>query len=89
MATIRIPSALRQLVQHQSEIDVEAATVRDAITALEAKHPTIAGKLLADGALKPYIRIYVGPDDITALQGLDTAVTARDEISIIPAIAGG
>lgn len=89
MATIRIPSQLRQLVQHQAEVEVDAATVRDAIAALEAKHPTIAGKLLADGALKPYIRIYVGPDDITALKDLDTPVTARDEISIIPAIAGG
>ncbi len=89
MATIRIPGALRALTANQSDVELEAATVRDAIAALEAKYPSIAGKILASGELKAYIRIYVGPDDITSLQGLDTPVDKRDEISIIPAIAGG
>ena len=89
MTTIRIPGALRQLTANQSEVELEATTVRAAIAALEAKHPGIGAKVMDGDAVKPFIRIYVGPDDIESLQGLDTPVTNRDEISIIPAIAGG
>jgi molybdopterin converting factor small subunit len=89
MATIRIPGALRPLTANQAEVEIEATTVRTALSALEQKHPGIAGKVMTGDVVKPFIRIYVGADDIGALQGLDTPVTARDEISIIPAIAGG
>lgn len=89
MALIRIPGALRLLTANRAEVEIEATTVRAAIAALEQQHPGIAGKVMAGATVKPFIRIYVGPDDIESLQGLDTPVTARDEISIIPAIAGG
>ena len=89
MALLRIPGALRLLTANQAEVEVEAQTVRAALVALEAKHPGIGGKVMNGATVKPFIRIYVGPDDIEGLQGLDTPVTARDEISIIPAIAGG
>jgi molybdopterin synthase sulfur carrier subunit len=90
MPTIRIPSALRTLTGGASDVDVSAATVRDALAELDKRHPGIAAKVLdGSGAVKPFIRIYVGPDDIGGLSGLDTAVEKRDEISIIPAIAGG
>ena len=90
MATIRIPSALRTLTAGNSDIEVDATTVRDALAALEKKHPGIAAKVFDNtGSVKPFIRIYVGPDDIGSLSGLDTNVGSRDEISIIPAIAGG
>lgn len=90
MATIRIPGALRTLTGGAADIEVAAATVRDALAELDRKHPGIRGRVLdAAGAVKPFIRIYVGSDDIAALSGLDTAVGDRDEIAIIPAIAGG
>lgn len=89
MALLRIPGALRLLTGNQAEVEVEAPTVRAALAALEAKYPGIGGKVMNGATVKPFIRIYVGPDDIEGLQGLDTPVTARDEISIIPAIAGG
>ncbi len=89
MATIRVPGALRLLTANQADIEVEATTVRAALAELERKHPGIAGKVLDGDTVKPFIRIYVGADDIGALQGLDTPVSARDEIAIIPAIAGG
>jgi molybdopterin converting factor small subunit len=64
--------------------------VRDAIAELDRKHPGIAARVLdGAGAVKPFIRIYVGPEDIGALAGLDTKLGERDEIAIIPAIAGG
>ena len=90
MPTIRVPSALRTLTGGASDVEVSAATVRDALAELDKKHPGVAAKVLdGAGAVKPFIRIYVGPDDIGGLSGLDTTVAARDEISIIPAIAGG
>jgi len=89
MASIRVPSALRSFTGGNSDVDVTGATVRDALVALEAKHPGISAKLMVDGKVKPFIRIFVGPDDIGELGGLDATITDRDEISIVPAIAGG
>jgi len=90
MPTIRIPSALRTLTGGNADIQVTAATVRDALVELDRRHPGIAAKVLdAAGAVKPFIRIYVGAEDIGGMSGLDTNVGERDEIDIIPAIAGG
>jgi molybdopterin converting factor small subunit len=89
MAIIRIPGALRALTANHDEVTVAAVTVRDALAELDRKHPGIAAKILDGATVKPFIRIYVGPEDIGALQGLDTSVTERDEIAIVPAIAGG
>ena len=90
MPTIRVPGALRTFTAGASDVEVDGATVRAALADLERRHPGIAAKLLdAAGAVKPFIRIFVGADDIGGLAGLDTGVAARDEIAIVPAIAGG
>jgi molybdopterin converting factor small subunit len=89
MPSIRVPSALRSFTGGASDIEVAAKTVRDALAELERRHPGIAAKLLDNGAVKPFIRIFVGPDDIGGLSGLETALTERDEVAIVPAIAGG
>jgi len=62
---------------------------RRALPSSIAAHPGIAAKLMHDGVVKPFIRIFVGADDIGGLSGLDTKLTERDEIAIVPAIAGG
>ena len=89
MPSIRIPGALRTLTKGASEVDVSASTVRDAIAALDRAHPGIASRILDGATVKPFIRVYVGSDDIADLGGLDAKVGERDEISIVPAIAGG
>ncbi len=90
MPTIRIPSALRTLPGGASDIELSAASVRDALVELDRRHPGIAAKVLdGAGAVKPFIRIFVGAEDIGGLEGLDTKVGDRDEIAIVPAIAGG
>ena len=89
MPSIRVPSALRTLTGGASDVDVAATTVRDALAELDRKHPGIAAKVLDNGNVKPFIRIFVGAEDIGALAGLDTQLTDRDEIAIVPAIAGG
>lgn len=89
MASIRVPSALRSFTGGASDVEITASTVRDALAELDKKHPGIAAKVLDKGSVKPFIRIFVGADDIGDLGGLDAKVTDRDEISIVPAIAGG
>lgn len=90
MPSIRVPSALRILTGGHADVDVAAATVRDALAELDRRHPGIAARVLdGNGAVKPFIRIFVGSEDIGALSGLDTQVAERDEIAIVPAIAGG
>ena len=89
MPSIRIPSALRSFTAGASDVEVTATTVRDALDALDRRHPGIAAKVLDNGAVKPFIRIFVGPDDIGGLSGLETKLSDRDEVAIVPAIAGG
>ena len=89
MPSIRVPTALRTFTGGAADIEVTATTVRDALTELERRHPGIAAKLLDNGTVKPFIRIFVGPDDIGGLSGLETKLAERDEVAIVPAIAGG
>jgi molybdopterin converting factor small subunit len=80
---------LRSFTGGASDVEIAATTVRDALAELDRRHPGIAAKLLDNGAVKPFIRIFVGPDDIGGLSGLETKLSERDEIAIVPAIAGG
>ena len=89
MPGVRVPTVLRTLTGGASDVELPAATVRDALTELDRRHPGFAAKVLQDGAVKPFIRIFVGPDDIGGLSGLETKLSERDEIAIVPAIAGG
>lgn len=89
MPSIRVPTALRSFTAGASDVEVAATTVRDALAELDRRHPGIAAKLLDNGAVKPFIRIFVGADDIGGLSGLETKLSERDEVAIVPAIAGG
>jgi molybdopterin converting factor small subunit len=89
MPSIRVPTALRSFTGGASDIEVAATTVRDALAELERRHPGISARVLDNGAVKPFIRIFVGADDIGGLSGLETQLSERDEIAIVPAIAGG
>ena len=90
MPSIRVPSALRTFTGRNADVETTATTVRDAIADLDRRHPGIAARVLdGSGAVKPFIRIFVGSDDIGSLAGLDTKLTERDEVAIVPAIAGG
>ncbi len=86
---VSIPTALRQFAGGANAITVEASTVGEAIQQLTAQHPELGNQLMANGELRNFVNVYVNDDDIRYLRGLETALGARDEISIIPAIAGG
>ncbi|MBK8266078.1 MAG: MoaD/ThiS family protein [Nannocystis sp.] len=90
MPTVRIPTPLRKYTQGQEELQVEGATVSAILGALEAAHPGIRERIFDDkGNVRRFVNIFVGDEDIRFLQNLDTPVGERDEISIVPAIAGG
>jgi molybdopterin converting factor small subunit len=89
-ALIRIPGQLRSLTAGASEVPVDAATVGDALRALDAGHPGFGERLFDDqGNLRRFVNVFLAEEDIRFLQGLDTQVEAGQTISIIPAVAGG
>jgi molybdopterin converting factor small subunit len=88
--TVRIPTPLRTLTGGEDEVSLEGpATVRDAVAQLEAKHAGIKERLLDEKGVRRFINLYVGEEDIRFLDGLDTKLKDGDQISIVPAIAGG
>ncbi len=86
---VRIPAALRSLTGGAEEVKAAGATVGEIIEALEARHPGLRDRLLDDKGIRRFINIYVGEEDVRFAGGLSAAVKAGDEISIVPAIAGG
>ena len=86
---VRIPAALRSLTGGAEEVRASGATVGDVVEALEAKHPGLRDRLLDAKGIRRFINIYVGEEDVRFAGGLGAAVKAGDEISIVPAIAGG
>ncbi|OGB90992.1 molybdopterin synthase sulfur carrier subunit [candidate division WOR-1 bacterium RIFCSPHIGHO2_01_FULL_53_15] len=92
MATInvRIPQPLQKLTQGKDVVAAEAADVKALIDDLESKFPGIKDRLCDEGGkLRRFINIYVNEEDVRFLQGEKTVLKEGDEVSIIPAIAGG
>ena len=87
---VRVPGPLRRLTGGSAEVTVDGATVSDALGNLDQQYPGFHDRLYdADGKLRQFINIYVNDSDIRFSQGLDTPVGERDELSIVPAVAGG
>ncbi len=89
MVTVRIPTPLRTLTAGEEQVQAEGSTVRAVLETLEKNHPGIRDRLLDEKGVRRFVNIYVGDEDIRFLDGLDTALKSGDEISIVPAIAGG
>jgi MoaD family protein len=90
MATVRIPTPLRKYTQGQEEVAATGQTVGALISDLEAKYPGIKERICDDkGALRRFVNVFVKDEDVRFLKNLDTPVADGDEVSIVPAIAGG
>ena len=90
MATVRIPGPLRSLSQGEAAVDVEAGDLRAAIEQLESRFPGFRERLLDPaGNLRQFVNVYLNDEDIRFGGGLETKLDAKDEVSIIPAVAGG
>jgi sulfur-carrier protein len=88
--SIRIPTQLRTFTGGAGEVEVEAATVGDALKALDAAHPGLADRLFDDsGALRRFVNVFLADEDVRFLDGLATPVAAGQTLSIVPAVAGG
>ncbi|HAM25052.1 MAG TPA: molybdopterin synthase sulfur carrier subunit [Actinobacteria bacterium] len=91
--TVRVPTILRTYTDGSSEVSVEVAdgaTLADVLAALEAAHAGISARVLDDaGALRRFVNVYVGDEDVRFADGLATPVPAGSTVSVIPAVAGG
>ena len=89
-ASVRIPTILRSYTGGVSEVPAEGGTLAEVLDSLESSHPGIRARVLDDaGALRRFVNVYVGDDDVRFIGGLEAAVADGAKISIIPAVAGG
>jgi len=88
--TVRIPTPLRRMTNGENRVEVDCASVGECITKLEDRFPGVKAQLLDElGELHRFVILYLNGEDIRFLQGTDTKVQSGDEISIVPAVAGG
>jgi sulfur-carrier protein len=87
---VRLPTVLRPQADGRSTVAAEGATIGEVLKDLVARYPGIAGQLLdGDGGLHRFVNVYVNDDDVRYLSLLDTPVAPGDQVSILPAVAGG
>ncbi|HQU00421.1 MAG TPA: MoaD/ThiS family protein [Acidimicrobiales bacterium] len=89
-AVVRIPTVLRPALGGQSQVSVEGATIGQVLENLTSDFPAIKGQLLNDdGSLHRFLNVYVNDDDVRYLGGVAAPVADNDEITLLPAVAGG
>jgi molybdopterin synthase sulfur carrier subunit len=88
--TVKLPTQLRDAAGGATSAAVEAATVGEALSALYAQHGELRERLSdGDGGLRRFVNVYLAGEDIRFLEGLDTPVSDGDELTVLPAVAGG
>ena len=86
---VKIPTQLREATGGESSASVDGATVGEVLDALYARYGELRSRIAEDGGLRRFVNVYVGGEDIRFMEGLDTQVKDGDEITILPAVAGG
>jgi molybdopterin synthase sulfur carrier subunit len=87
---VRIPTPLRKLTNEAELVEVKAGTIGTAIAELQSQYPGIKDRLVDEsGGIRRFVNVYVNEEDIRFLENLETPLKDGDEVSIIPAIAGG
>ena len=87
--TIKIPAQLRTLTGNEAETEVEGSSVGEALDALYERYDGLRDRITEGGELRRFVNVYVGGEEIRFGQGLETRVGDGDEITILPAVAGG
>ena len=88
--TVRIPTPLRRVTDGQDKVTVEGSNLGEVVGSLDAAFPGLKERLCDEqGEIRNFVNIYVNGEDVRFLQGLDSATKSGDEISIVPAVAGG
>ena len=87
---VRIPTPLRRLTDGQDKVDVDGDSLGGVIDAMNEQYPGIRERICDDqGQLRNFVNVYINGEDVRFLQGLETATTDGDEVSVVPAVAGG
>jgi sulfur-carrier protein len=88
--TVKLPTQLRAAAGNATEAQVDGGTVGEALDSLYAQHAELRERIADDGGgLRRFVNVYLGGEDIRFLEGLETAVKDGDELTILPAVAGG
>ncbi|MBA2463684.1 MAG: MoaD/ThiS family protein [Nocardioidaceae bacterium] len=88
--SVRIPTILRTYTAGESEVPAQGATLAEVLDDLDANHPGIKARILDDqGAIRRFVNVYVGNDDVRFLDALNTSTPEGVQVSVIPAVAGG
>ena len=87
---VKIPTPLRNLTQNQETVSTQTGTLKDVVGELEGSYPGMRDRLLDEGGeIRRFVNVYVNGEDVRFLQGLQTELGEGDEVSIVPAVAGG
>jgi molybdopterin synthase sulfur carrier subunit len=86
---VKIPAQLRSATDGESVAEVDGGTVGEVLDALYERYGELRSRIAEDGGLRRFVNVYVGSEDIRFLAGLDTPVSDGDEVTILPAVAGG
>ena len=90
MSKIKIPPVLRASTGGEKEVSADGGDVGEVLRSLAERHPETRDQLFGeDGSLNRYVNVYLNDEDVRVLDGLDTAVTGKDTLVILPAMAGG
>jgi sulfur-carrier protein len=87
--TVKIPSQLRGVTEGEGEIEVDGRTVGEALDAVFEQHVDLRERITEDGGLRRFVNVYVSGEDIRFQDGLETELSDGDEVTILPAVAGG
>jgi molybdopterin synthase sulfur carrier subunit len=88
--TVRIPTPLRRVTNGQDRVAVDGATLSEIIGSLDSQFPGLKNRLCDDsGELRNFVNVYINGEDVRFLQGLGSTTKSGDEVSIVPAVAGG
>ncbi len=87
---VNIPTPLRRITNGQNQIEADASNVGELLEVLDRDYPGIRERLIdEEGEIRYFVNIYLNGEDVRFLQGTDTSTSSGDEISIVPAVAGG
>jgi sulfur-carrier protein len=87
--TVKLPTQLRDAAGGAAQVQVEGATVGEALESVFDLHGELRDRLYQDGDLRRFVNVYLSGEDIRFLDGLQTTVPAGGELTILPAVAGG
>ncbi|MCK5505959.1 MAG: MoaD/ThiS family protein [Thermodesulfovibrionia bacterium] len=86
---VRIPVPLQRLTKGKEEVDGEPGTIISLVNSLDKKYPGLGERISEGGKLRRFVNVYVNEEDVRFMNNEETEVKDGDEISIVPAIAGG